>query len=363
MLETSATRQRFYVEDGKMKCGLAGRTRGKRCGSTLMIDGSIVCSAGHKFTLDELVAATVDSKPRSLIVQAILAAANCEYKKGAEIAGILWQEKFSPPYSMPATKASVPQQDEVYHWMDHDPWEFDMLLQMADWWNPKYAEALRQVWVERSGQTEIVAKALRKLNEEAKSGNFHSQMMRDHLIDCSERSRFAFTVGKMATRYYMLTEALKVTGDTNLLWLYEDSLNELSMMRWEPKWNPLVFNHYDDVARRMEFKLCLRRPDFDPEAVDGRVFVRLRNSGHVSFQAYSGAAWGGQKVPSGEEVERIIERTILQMPDEKGAFLEISGGHIRPKEQSSTDEERWQLKAVADLRQWLCRLTIEPVTK
>lgn len=183
MLEASETRKRFVVENGKMKCNLAGRTRGKRCGSTLMIDGSVVCSAGHKFSVDELVVGMLHDNPRSLIARSFLATAGMNNELAGKLAEVALKEKFSPPYSMPRSEKDRYGNDHIYRWMDHDPWEFTMLLQLADWYHPDYAEAMRKMWIERSGQkNEVLNKALRKLEQQAERGDFRSELHRDHLI-------------------------------------------------------------------------------------------------------------------------------------------------------------------------------------
>jgi hypothetical protein len=358
MLVASETRSRFVVEDGKMKCNLAGRTRGKRCGSTLMIDGSMVCSAGHKFTLDELAAATLQGRPNALTVRAFLAAAGQKFELAQKLAETALNEKFSPPFSMPATKAISPADDHIYRWMDSYPDQFVMLLQLADWWYPNYAEALRKVWVERSGQNQVINKALRKLNEEAERGNFQSQMLRDHLINCAVRSANPVAVSKKAMRYHMLIEALKVNGDTDLLWLYEDSLKELSMMRREPKWHPIIFEHDERSAGRMVFYLYLRVPDVDSEAIDGQLQIRLYDHGYVDFKAYSGMF---NSSPSHDAVNYAIKRTLIKHEGLKGDVLEVRRGcQVVMKDDCRPTKEHWQLDAVKDLRHWLCGLKVEP---
>jgi hypothetical protein len=360
MLEASETRRRFVVEDGKMKCNLAGRTRGKRCGSTLMIDGSITCSAGHKFTLDELVVATLDGKPEPLIARSVLASVNQQYELAHELAEAAFKEKFSPPFSMPVTKITGSEQDRIYHWIDDNPWEFSMLLQLADWGHTQYAEALRQMYVARSARGEIVGNALRKLQQETENGDFHSQMLRDHLIDCARRSWYAVTVNKMTTQYYMLVEALKVNGNTDLLWLYEDSLRELSMIRREPRWHPIIFECDDQKSRRMIFRLYRRRPKVDPEIVDGQLFIRLYNNGHVEFKAYSGMMYDKDPAPEPRALEAAAKRALSEYNGLDGDFFRVDHGDLRPKNLESLSEQHWQLKAVADLRQWLCRLQVDP---
>lgn len=361
MLVASETRQRFVVEDGKMRCNLAGRTRGKRCGSTLMIDGSLVCSAGHKFTLDELVAATLQDKSNSLIARTILAAAGENFELAQKLCETALNEKFSPPFSMPATKVIDQSQDQIYRWMDFHPEQFTFLLQLADWWHPNYAEALRRIHVERSSKGDNLAKALCKLNEEAEHGDFRSQMLRDHLINCGMRSLNPVTVSKKALRYYMIIECLKVNGDTDLLWLYENSLQELSMIRREPKWHPIIFEGDERSAHRMVFYLYLRRPEVGAETIDGQVRIRLYDNGNAEFKAYSGVFTSS---PSHDAVDRAVEESLGKHAGHKGEVLEISaGGDIGLKNDSLMTKPQWQLDAVKDLRHWLCNLKVETRSK
>lgn len=54
MLDAPATR--WYRDGKKVRCGEPGRSSGKRCGATLMIDGKVACKAGHEFAIEVLEA-------------------------------------------------------------------------------------------------------------------------------------------------------------------------------------------------------------------------------------------------------------------------------------------------------------------
>lgn len=361
MLEASETRKRFVVENGKMKCNLAGRTRGKRCGSTIMIDGSVVCSAGHKFTLDELVAGSLKDNPHPLVVRALLATAMMNGELAGKLAKTALEEKFSPPYSIPRSgKDRYGDNYHIYQWMDNNPWEFGMLLQLAEWHHPDYAETLRSLWVERSDQNEIVNKAIRKLEKESEQGNFQSRMKRNHMIDLSRQSSWDVTVQNKAIRYYLTVESLKITGDTKFLWLYEDSLKELSMIIREPKWCPIVFSGDDPSASQMIFTMYLRRPEVGPEIIDGQVQIRVGYNGFIHFEAYSGHTFGDHPAPSYTAVERGLRRELSKLYKKEGKVLKVvSEDLIYPKD-SVVQKEHWQLEALADLRHWLCYFEVEP---
>lgn len=361
MLEASETRKRFVVEDGKMKCNLAGRTRGKRCGSTLMIDRSIACSAGHKFTLDELVAGSLKDNPHPLVVRALLATAMMNGELAGRLAKVALEEKFSPPYSIPGSgKDQYGDNYHIHQWMDNNPWEFGMLLQLAEWHHPDYAEALRGLWIERSDQkNEIVDKAIRKLEEESRQGNFQSRMRRDHMIDLAREHSWDVTVQRKATQYYLMVESLKITGDTEFLWLYEDSLRELSMITREKDMCPIVFSGDSPSTSDMRFTMYLRRPEVGANIIDGQVQIRMDYSGFTHFEVYSGQGFSGHPAPSINTVERALEKKLRNLCGREGKVLEVISDDLIRLKDSVAQKEHWQLEALADLRHWLCYFEVE----
>src|SRR3989344_1365839 len=348
MLEASETRKRFVVEDSKMKCNLAGRTRGKRCGSTLMIDGSITCSAGHKFTLDELVGGAISDNLHPLVTRALLATAMMKGELAGKLAEAALKENFSPPYSIPRSgKDRYGDNYHIHQWMDNNPWEFDMLLKLAEWHHPDYAEALRGLWIERSGQkNEIVAKAISQLEEESKRGNFQSRMRRDHMIDLTRKSSWDVTVQRKAVQYYLMVESLKITGDTGFLWLYEDSLKELSMITREPDMCPIVFAHDSPSTSDMRFTMYLRRPEVGPDFIDGKIDVRMGYNGFTHFEVSSGHHFGNHPSPSIHAVEVALEKKLRELNDREGKVFQIvSEDLIRLKDQA-VRKDHWQLEAL-----------------
>lgn len=158
----------------------------------------------------------------------------------------------------------------------------------------------------------------------------------------------------------MMIEALKVIGDTELLWLYEDSLKELAMMRRELHWHPIIFQYDERNPGRMVFCLYLRQPEAGPEVIDGQLQIRLYDSGHVDFKAYSGMF---NSSPSNDAVDRAVERTLGELGKHEGDMLCVNHGNVLAKDHSLLGKEHWQLKAVADLRQWLCRMQVDTKSK
>lgn len=166
-------------------------------------------------------------------------------------------------------------------------------------------------------------------------------------------------VRSKAIQYYLMVEALKINEDTDMLWLYEDSLKELSMIIREPKWCPIVFSADDPSASRMSFTMYLRRPEVGPETIDCQIQVKMDYNGFTHLEAHSGLY---NTSPSHTAVEKALRRKLrilCEQEKEGKAFRVVSEELLRLKD-DFTREEHWQLKALADLRHWLRYFEVEP---
>lgn len=358
MATPSETRvKNLFIKDGKVKCGQPGRAKGKTCSSTVMIDGEIVCSAGHKISLDDLMAANSEGT-EGLLARAMFACSSKDTELARELIKMALEEKFSPPFSLPKPKDGNICSYFNYHWTTGHGILFNLLLNFADLFYPQYAENLRCIFVERYNGHPLIKQALDKLNEER---NLKSDALRDHIINDVIRFDSRNTTQSMALYFNTLIQACKIV-DEELLWVYEDSLLEISSCLYGG--TPVIFSSSDcsNSYTRDYFHVFVRYPngflETDP------IFVKIK--GMFCDIEYSNIFQYGYDI-SLEKIKNIAEEMLKKYHD-SGIIksLEISyNGDISIKD-GFEKNDRWQLEVVKDLRRifgYLSRKIFESVVK
>jgi hypothetical protein len=184
-------------------------------------------------------------------------------------------------------------------------------------------------------------------------------MRRDHMIDLARKSSWDLTVQKKAIQYYLMVESLKITGDTEFLWLYEDSLKELSMIIPEKDMCPIVFSYDSPSTGDMRFTMYLRRPEVGSDVIDGQIQIRMGYNGFTHFEVQSARYFGDHPGSSIDTIECAIQKKLRSLNDREGRVLKVVSGDLIRLKDAATTKDHWQLDALYDLRQWLWNFRIE----
>ena len=274
-----ATATRLATENGKTKCQEKGRSKGKKCGSTLMIDGKVACKAGHEFTISELIKST--AKPHFYQywggVSEWLIARLLEQPDSNELATKLVETFLSPPYT-------TAKDESTRFWFRGFPDSMPTILEIADIFGlTEHRQALLER-IEESCPLPMLERALAKLRHEAEKGDFASGQRYSHLLmDLLKLYRHSISGHKVhgGFRAYLEREALIILNEQDhpeFLFL-EDSCREAARFM-KKGGNPIFFEETrsDDKGIyevRFSIPLIIRSANgIRPRWISVRIFTR-----------------------------------------------------------------------------------------